>query len=130
MANSAFLRASAPGAVASLVERPAPAVTPSLYHAADLAGDLAARLKGYAALVKLLDLSPPGAHLDSLSARELAELLHRLNEGAQAAAAELAGTLEALVQANRARATPAATPATGPAHSDGAQAGAQEGAAA
>lgn len=126
MANSAFLRASAPGAVASLVERAAPVVTPSLSHAADLAGDLVARLKGYAALVKLLDLSPPGAHLDSLSARELAELLHRLNEGAQAAAAELAGTLEALAQAGRVRAMPAA----GPARSDAAQAGAQEGAAA
>lgn len=126
MAHSASLRASAPGAVASLVERAAPAVAPSLSHAADLAGDLAARLKGYAALVKLLDLSPPGAHLDSLSARELAELLHRLNEGTQAAAAELAATLEALAQAGRVRAMPAAVPA----RSDAAQAGAQEGAAA
>lgn len=90
--------ASAPGAVARPTERPAPAVSPSLSHAADLAGDLAARLKAYSALVKLLDLPPQGAHLDSLSARELAELLHRLNEGTQAAAAELAGTLEALAQ--------------------------------
>lgn len=127
MAHSASLRASAPGAVASLVERAAPAVTPSLSHAADLAGDLADRLKANSALVKLLDLSPPGAHLDSLTARELAELLHRLNEGAQAAAAELAGTLEALAQASR-RAP--AMPAAVPVHSDAAQAGAQEGAAA
>ncbi len=126
MAHSASLRASAPGAVASLVERAAPAVAPSLSHAADLAGDLADRLKGYAALVKLLDLSPPGAHLDSLSARELAELLHRLNQGAQAAADHLAGTLEALSHANRAPAMPAAVPA----RFNAAQAGAQEGAAA
>ncbi len=126
MAHSASLRASAPGAVARPTERPAPAVSPSLSHAADLAGDLADRLKANSALVKLLDLSSPGAHLDTLSARELAELLHRLNEGAQAAAAQLADTLEALAQASRAPAMPAAVPA----RSDAAPAGAQEGAAA
>lgn len=125
MAHSASLRASAPGAVAPFGERPASAV-PTLNQAADLAGDLVARLKAYAALVKLLDLPAPGAHLDSLSARELAELLHRLNEGTQAAAAHLADTLEALAQASRAPAMPAAVPA----RSDAAQAGAQEGAAA
>lgn len=95
--------ASAPGAVARLCERTAPAPTHTLFNAADLAGYLVARLNGYSALVKLLDLPPQGAHLDSLTARELAELLHRLNEGAQAAAAQLCELLEHLsaTQANR-----------------------------
>lgn len=76
--------------------------TPTLIEAADLAGYLADRLRGYTALVNLLDLPPKGAHLDSLSARDLAELLHRLNEGAQATADQLRDTLQALLDAGRA----------------------------
>ncbi len=125
MAHSASLRASAPGAAAPFGERAAPAF-PTLNQAADLAGDLVARLRAYSALVKLLDLPDPGAHLDSLSAADLAELLHRLNEGTQAAAAQLADTLEALAQAPR----PPAVLAAVPARPDAAQAGDQEGAAA
>lgn len=74
----------------------------SLIDAADLADDLVTRLKAYSALVKLLELSPQGGHLDSLSARELAELLHCLNDGTQAAAAQLSDTLQALLDAGRA----------------------------
>lgn len=68
----------------------------SLIEAADLADNLVSRLKAYSTLVKLLELSPKGGHLDSLSARELAELLHCLNEGTQTAAAELCERLEHL----------------------------------
>ena len=75
---------------------------PTLTEAADLAGYLADRLRGYAALAELLDLSPRGAHLDNLSASDLAELLHRLNEGAQATAAQLSDMLQALLDAGRA----------------------------
>lgn len=74
---------------------------PTLIEAADLAGYLADRLRGYTALVNLLDLSC-GAHLDNLSASDLAELLHRLNEGTQATATQLSDTLQALLDAGRA----------------------------
>lgn len=75
---------------------------PTLTEAADLAGYLADRLRGYTALAELLDLSPRGTHLDNLSASDLAELLHRLNEGTQATAAQLSDTLQALLDAGRA----------------------------
>lgn len=68
----------------------------SLIEAADLADDLVSRLKAYSALAKLLELSPKGHPLDGLIAGELAELLHSLNDGTQAAAAELCELLEHL----------------------------------